>query len=152
MATRYWIGVASHDHVRRGVAGNFCQLCHGKAQPLKRMSVGDWLIYYSPKEEFDGNLACQQFTAIGEVVGNGVYPYEMLPGFVPRRRDIRFHAARAVPIRPLIEHLDFIRDKQKWGGAFRFGHLEIAKEDFELIAQEMLGSMPDTNKKTMSSS
>jgi hypothetical protein len=29
--TSYWIGVASRDHVRSAVAGEFCQLCHGKA-------------------------------------------------------------------------------------------------------------------------
>jgi hypothetical protein len=141
MATRYWIGVASQAHVMRGVAGNFCQLCHGKAQPLKRMSVGDWLIYYSPKLQFEGNQACQQFTAIGKVIGKEVYPFAMFPGFVPHRRDIRFHSAKVVPIRPLIDRLAFIKDKSRWGYAFRFGHLEIAKEDFELIARHMLGSM-----------
>ncbi|MHA4915566.1 EVE domain-containing protein, partial [Enterococcus faecium] len=51
----YWIGVASRDHIARGVAGGFCQLCHGKAQALKRMKKGDWIIYYSPKETMDGN-------------------------------------------------------------------------------------------------
>lgn len=146
MAPRYWIGVASHDHVKRGIAGNFCQLCHGKSQPLKRMAVGDWLIYYSPKEQFEGDIACQQFTAIGKVVGADVYPFEMFPGFVPNRRDIDFHAAQAVPIRPLIEQLAFIEDKNKWGYAFRFGHIEITKEDFELIGLNMLGSMPITNR------
>ncbi|HEY8102726.1 MAG TPA: EVE domain-containing protein [Burkholderiaceae bacterium] len=145
MNARYWIGVASHDHVKRGVAGNFCQLCHGKAQPLRRMSVGDWLIYYSPKEQFEGNIVCQQFTAIGEVIGEDVYPFEMFSSFIPNRRDIHFHAAKAVPIRPLIEQLTFISNKNKWGVAFRFGHIEITKEDFELIALKMLGSMPTTN-------
>ncbi|MGZ3236378.1 MAG: EVE domain-containing protein [Burkholderiaceae bacterium] len=147
MAPHYWIGVASHDHVKRGVAGNFCQLCHGKAQPLKRMSVGDWLIYYSPKEQFEGNIACQQFTAIGQVVGANVYPFEMFPGFVPHRRDIHFHAAQAIPIRPLIDQLAFINNKNKWGSAFRFGHIEITKQDFELIAFNMLGSMPTIDRK-----
>ena len=42
---RYWIGIASKEHVKLGVAGGFSQLCHGKAQPLKRMAVGDGLIY-----------------------------------------------------------------------------------------------------------
>ena len=70
---RYWIGVASKDHVSRGVDGGFCQLCHGKAQPLKRMASGDWIIYYSPKERFEDTLLCQAFTAIGEVVGDAVY-------------------------------------------------------------------------------
>ncbi|WKE64048.1 EVE domain-containing protein [Gallaecimonas kandeliae] len=144
---RYWIGVASKDHVERGVAGGFCQLCHGKAQPLKRMSVGDWILYYSPRETFEEASGearpCQQFTAIGEVVGAEAYPFEMAPGFVPHRRDIRFLDSRAVPIRPLLEQLSFIRDKGRWGYAFRFGHLEIPRADFELIAKAMLGRVPD---------
>ena len=139
---RYWIGVASKDHVNRGVAGGFCQLGHGKAQPLKRMSVGDWIIYYSPKERFEEATPCQKFTAIGEVVGSEIYPFEMSPGFVPYRRDIRFLKADAVPIRPMLEQLSFIKDKSKWGYVFRFGHLEITKSDFELIAIKMLGFKP----------
>jgi predicted RNA-binding protein len=135
---RYWIGIASKEHVKTGVAGSFCQLCHGKAQPLKRMAVGDGLIYYSSKERFGEDTLCQQFTAIGEVVGSEVYPFEMFPGFAPHRKDIRFFAAKDIPIRPLIERLSFIKDKTRWGYVFRFGHLEIPKEDFELIASEML--------------
>ena len=139
---RYWIGVASKDHVSRGVAGGFCQLGHGKAQPLKRMSVGDWIIYYSPKELFEAATPCQKFTAIGEVVGAEVYQFEMSPGFVPHRRDIRFLQANDAPIRPLIEQLSFIKDKNKWGYVFRFGHLEIPKSDFDLIASMMLNVNP----------
>jgi hypothetical protein len=30
--TLYWIGVALKDHVLKGVAGGFCQLCHGKSK------------------------------------------------------------------------------------------------------------------------
>lgn len=141
-AKRYWIGVASKEHVKTGVAGGFSQLCHGKAQPLKRMAVGDGLIYYSAKEKFGEDALCQQFTAIGEVVGNEVYQFEMFPGFVPYRRDIRFFVACDVPIRPLIARLSFIQDKTRWGYAFRYGHLEISQADFELIACAMLGTPP----------
>ncbi|MBU6993518.1 EVE domain-containing protein [Ferrovum myxofaciens] len=140
--TRYWIGVASKEHVSLGVAGGFSQLCHGKALPLKRMAVGDWLIYYSPREQFDGTVPCQKFTAIGKVVGDKVYPFEMFPGFVPYRRDIHFMEATDTPVRPLLEQLSFIKDKSRWGYAFRFGHLEIPKADFELIVTGMLGRIP----------
>ncbi len=135
---RYWIGVASKDHVARGVAGGFCQLCHGKAQPLKRMQQGDWMIYYSPKTVFGGDEPCQQFTAIGRVMGEEVYRFEMAPGFVPFRRDIDFLSARPADIRPLIRTLDFIQNKSRWGYAFRFGHIEISAADFDVIAQQML--------------
>ncbi len=121
-----------------GVAGGFSQLCHGKAQPLKRMAVGDGLIYYSSKERFGEDMLCQQFTAIGEVIGSEIYPFEMFPGFVPYRRNIHFLAADDVPIRPLIAQLSFIKDKTHWGYAFRYGHLEIPRADFELIASKMI--------------
>lgn len=135
---RYWIGIASKEHVKMGVAGGFSQLCHGKAQPLKRMAVGDGLIYYSSKEKFGEDALCQQFTGIGEVVGSEVYQFEMFPGFVPYRRDIHFFKAKDISIRPLIGRLSFIKDKTHWGYAFRYGHLEIPRADFELIAAEML--------------
>lgn len=135
---RYWVGVASKEHVARGVAGGFCQLCHGKAQPLKRMERGDWIIYYSPKAVFGGDDACQQFTAIGRVIGDEVYPFEMAPGFIPFRRDIEFIPAQVADIRPLINQLNVIQNKSRWGYAFRFGHIEISREDFELIAAQML--------------
>ncbi len=140
----YWIGVASKDHVSRGVAGRFCQLCHGKANPLKRMSVGDWIIYYSPRDFFEQATPCQKFTAIGEIIGAEVYPFKMFPGFVPYRRDVRFLKANEAPIRPLLTQLSFIKNKIKWGYTFRLGHLEIPKSDFELIATQMLGYVPTT--------
>lgn len=139
MTTRYWIGVASKEHVMRGVQGGFCQLCHGKAYPLKRMSPGDWIIYYSSKEKFNENIGCQQFTAIGKILNDKVYEYQMSPDFIPYRRDVEFiHDAKSVPIQPLIPSLSFIKTKSSWGYVFRFGHLEIPEQDFLLIKKEMI--------------
>ncbi len=139
---RYWIGVAARDHVARGQEGGFCQLCHGKAQPLKRMAAGDGLIYYSPKVQFGGSQPCQQFTALGRVKSEQVYSFEMAPDFVPFRRDVDFIAARPVAIQPLIAQLAFIKDKSRWGYVFRFGFLEIGCADFALIASAMLAPAP----------
>ena len=41
---KFWIGVMSKEHVMRGVAGGFAQVCHCKGGPLRRMHTGDWLI------------------------------------------------------------------------------------------------------------
>ena len=77
---RYWLGVASKDHVALGVADGFCQLCHGKKAPLQRMRRGDHILYYSPKQEFRSRRPCQAITACGVVTGDEVYQYEMFPG------------------------------------------------------------------------
>ena len=45
--------------------------------------------------------------------------------------------ASAVQIKSLIEKLEFITDKKRWGEKFRFGAFEISKTDFLLIASEM---------------
>jgi hypothetical protein len=140
---RYWVGVASKDHVARGVAGGFCQLGHGKSAPLQRMSADDWIVYYSAKISLDRDAPCQAFTAIGKITDDAVYPFEMAPGFVPFRRNVAFETeAEAVSIIPMIERLSFIKDPQLWGYPFRFGHFEMQHADFELIAHAMLGRLP----------
>jgi hypothetical protein len=48
---RYWIGVASRQHVLTAVNGGFAQFGHGKPGPAKRPAKGDWITYYSPKEK-----------------------------------------------------------------------------------------------------
>ncbi len=137
LMTRYWIGVVSKSHVDRGVAGGFAQLCHGKAAPLKKMDIGDWFVYYSPKTDMTNGQPLQMFTAIGKIVGESVYQYEMAPDFVPFRRDIQYFKCTPALILPLIPMLSFIKDPKHWGYPFRIGHVEITKADFELIAQAM---------------
>lgn len=75
---RYWIGVASKEHVMRGVQGGFAQVCHGKESPLKQMSPEDWIIYYSPTIKFGEKAPCQAFTAIGQIQESGVRPAKSL--------------------------------------------------------------------------
>jgi len=135
---KYWIIVASKDHVQRGLAGGFIQANHGKATPLKRMQAGDWVIFYSPKLEYDKPEKCQCFTAIVRVVEDDVYQQDMGGGFVPFRRKVQFLPSNDVSILPLINDLNFIKDKTHWGAPFRFGTLQIPEEDFQLIAEKMV--------------
>lgn len=136
---RYWIGIASHEHVQLGVKGGFCQLCHGKSAPLKRMKKGDWIIYYSPKMFFQQKQLCQRFVAIGEIIDSDVYQVEMFPGFFPFRRNVEFFPSKECEIKPLINELSFIVNKKNWGYQFRFGMLEIGEMDFNLIKSHMVG-------------
>ncbi|KAI9341132.1 PUA-like domain-containing protein [Obelidium mucronatum] len=141
MVPKYWIGVVSQSHVERGVAGGFCQLCHGKATPLKRMKKGDWLIYYSPKTDMNQGTPLQSFTAIGTVIGEKAYEFEMTPDFRPFRLDVAYEkSAKVTKIAPLLGQLSFIqslKNPAKWGILFRRGQFEIPKSDFELISSAM---------------
>ncbi len=133
---RYWIGVASYDHVLNGIKGGFCQLGHGKKPALEKMQADDWIIYYSPRQQLaPDSQILQAFTAIGQILAHPTYQAD-LGDFKPWRRDVRsLEIAQTVPIRPLIAKLEFIQDLKRWGYPFLRGHLEIGRTDFELIAK-----------------
>lgn len=132
-----WIAVASAEHVRIGRAKGFMQVCHGKVTPLRRLSPGDHVVYYSPTQMFRGQDKLQAFTAIG-VVSEGVpYQADMGTGFRPFRRDVKWAEAQHVPIRPLLSQLDFASKGKYWGYWFRFGLFQIDRRDFEVIACAM---------------
>jgi hypothetical protein len=135
--SRYWIAVASREHVMRGIAGGFAQVCHGKTGPLNRMAPGDWIVYYSPTEKFGETVPCRQFTAIGTIDAGEAYQFQISEDFIPWRRNVTFVDAEEIPIEPLIDKLTFIHDKKRWGFPFRRGCFEISVHDFQLIATQM---------------
>ncbi len=134
---RYWVNTVSRDHVQVGVESSFTQADHGKDTRLKRLSKGDWLVFYSPRTEPRGGAALQTFTAIGRVADEEPYQVEMTPQFHPWRRKVDFCRAQEAPVRPLIDDLDFIVNKERWGYPFRRGLFEIKREDFGKIAKAM---------------
>lgn len=133
----YWVAVASREHVKRGVAGGFAQVCHGKPGLLKQMTTGDWIVYYSPTEQFGGEMPYRKFTAIGRIKPREPYQFQMSPDFKPWRRDIDFFDAKEASIESLIANLSFIQNKQRWGFPFRRGCFSIPSDDFKLIATSM---------------
>ena len=134
---RYWVNTVSRDHVRAGVAGGFTQADHGKDTRLKHLSKGDLIVFYSPKTSFRGGEPLQTFTALGEVTDDAPYRVEMASDFRPWRRKINFHESAEVMIRPLLDVLDFIPDKQRWGYPFWRGLFEVGEDDFRTIAEAM---------------
>ena len=135
MTAKYWIGVASKNHVLYGVSRGIAQTGHGKRSGIARMHKGDGIIYYSPKVEFEGNDPLHAFTAIGEIEDDEIFQVEESPDFKPFRRRAYYRKTGEVRIEPLLQDLSFIRNKKSWGSAFRFGLLEIPKPDFDRIAE-----------------
>ncbi len=132
-----WINTVSRDHVQRGVRGRFTQATHGKPHMLRRMARGDWIIFYSPKTVYPDGEPLQAFTAIGQVADDEPYQAEMAQDAQAWRRNVDFLECEETPIRPLLEKLEFIQDKSRWGYKFRAGVFEIDDRDFELIRSEM---------------
>lgn len=132
-----WVGVASREHVAVAVAGGFCQLNHGKEAPLRRMTPGDHILYYAPRDRMRAGEIVQAFVAIGTIDAGEPYQVEVTDSFRPYRRDVDYHRSREAPIRPLLDRLSFTRDRPSWGQAFRYGTFKIDADDLRIIAEVM---------------
>lgn len=137
-----WIAVASAEHARRGRDGwqgaqGFMQVCHGKLAPILRVHPGDRVAYYAPSMTMGGADKCQSFISIGRVRQGEPYAFDMGEGFEPYRRDVDYLSAREASILPLIDHFEFVENRQRWGYKFRFGLFEISDQDMRLIARAM---------------
>ncbi|KUI26362.1 EVE domain-containing protein [Mycobacterium sp. IS-1742] len=133
-----WIITVSRDHVERAVRGRFLQANHGRPHALRRMSLGDWVIFYSPRVTHPDGAPLQAFTALGRVVDEE--PYRASTEGEVWRRNVDFLDCVETPIRPLIDALDFVENKQRWGYKFRFGVFRIDDHDFETIRTAMTHS------------
>jgi hypothetical protein len=135
---RFWIGVASAEHCRRGVAGGFVQLGHGKSAPIRALSPGDGIVLYAPREGMREGPVVRAFVGVGIVEDGEPYSADMGGGFVPTRRAVRWdrRAADAL-IQPLLGQLSFSEDRPNWGLVLRRGALIVTREDFALICTTM---------------
>ncbi|MCW9707198.1 EVE domain-containing protein [Fodinibius salsisoli] len=135
---KYWIIVASKDHVQAAQEGGFCQACHGRKWPLAKMNTGDGILFYSSKQKFRSSISCQKFTAIGFVKEKVIYQRNINANFKPFRRDVDFWNCKEAKIHSLLEELHFIDNVDKWGYKLMSGFLEIDEHDFVLIKSKML--------------
>lgn len=138
LAVTNWITTVSRDHVRLAVRGRFMQANHGKPDALRRMARGDWVVFYSPRTTYPDGEPLQAFTAIGRIVDDEPYQ-DLSVENQPWRRNVDFLDCAETPVRSLIDKLDFIEHKQRWGYKFRFGVFKINDDDLETLRTAMAG-------------
>jgi hypothetical protein len=139
-AGRCWIAAASAEHALRGRDHRpmgFMQVCHGKRAPLQRLRAGDLIAYYAPAQTMGGKDRLQSFVTLGVVQPGLPCAVDMGGGFVPFRRDVRYERAQPAAIAPLLDALDFVEDRQRWGYRLRFGLFEVTAHDMAVIAHAM---------------
>lgn len=130
---RHFVAVAAADAVDAGKAGGYVEINRGQAGPLERLRDGDVVLYYSPRHA-EGGPPLQAFTALAVV--DGALHQADTPD-KPFRRAARYRDVQPAPIRPLIDVLDFIRNKAHWGAPLRFGFVQVSNSDFARIAQAL---------------
>ena len=138
--TKFWIGVASKDHVAIGVKLGICQFCHGKFAPCSKLSKGDFVVYYSSKISIYKPDLYQKFTAIGKIIDNEPYQVFVKENLAQYRRNIEYFQSKHIEIKPLIHKLRFIKNKTHWGCHFRYGFFEIDELSFDVIKTQMINT------------
>lgn len=139
---RFWVNTVSLDHVEDGIAAGITQADHGADTRLRRLAVGDGIVFYSPRTALHGGTPLQQFTAHAVVTGAEPYRVAMSDDFHPWRLAVRFIVGGRADARPLVERLSFIPDPTHWGYPFRRGLFEIPEADFCTIVEAMIGQTP----------
>lgn len=137
MEKKFWVVVTSRDHALDGAEAGVVQVNHGKQHPLKRMSAGDKILYYASKKIYYQKELSQCFVALAILADDTIFQYVVSEDFKPYRRKADYKEVKEAGIRPLINKLEFIKNKEKWGYIFRTGFFEINKHDFELIESHM---------------
>jgi len=130
-----WLGVVSAEHVRRGVAGGFAQIGHGKRAPLARMHQGDTLIYYSPRENLADTVPLRQFTAIGIIPDDEIWQEDQ-GDFKPYRRRVNYADAQPVALADVADALD-LTSAPSWGYGLRRGLIPLTNRDAETLRVRM---------------
>lgn len=135
---KYFLICASWDHVLKGVEGGFAQAGHGRKDLMSKPSKGDRIVYYSSRDKFENGKLLQKFTAIGKIIDDDTYQSNTESDFKPYRRDVKYCRSKEAEIRPLIEKLNFIKNKKRWGFYMIGGFRELSKDDFEIIRHAMI--------------
>jgi len=131
-----WLGVASAEHVRRGVGLGIAQIGHGKRSGLARMKEGDTLVYYSPVERLGDKTPLRQFTAIGTIADGEIWQADE-GDFKPFRRRVCYEDAQPVPVEDVKTHLQ-LTTAPNWGYQLRRGLVSLDAGDVAVLRESML--------------
>lgn len=146
-----WIYVYTKKQADECIKFGFLQATSRKKSFLQKLSLGDEVILYCGSEDIGKKSSIQSFLAIGKVTENSLY--EFFPDFVSFKKDgevfmkktqepffrikMEFYLQAEVKIKPIIEDLEFIKNKEKWGVTFLNYQIQISEKDFLLVKKLM---------------
>lgn len=138
---QHWIAVVARDRALRARAGGFAELNGGRTGILELMHADDGFVTYAPRATEGRAEPVQAFVTLG-FVRDGTLQHVDVDGKPVFRLAIDYLEASPAPVKPLLDELTFIRNRQHWGAAFRFGALRIGAADFDRIARAMGAVLP----------
>lgn len=135
-----WLCVISHEDARRAGEEGRLRLPASSERRARRMSPGDGVVIYSPRQQNRAGAVVRRFTAVGILGDSAAYrlPQDLHGSWC---RDVAFDpVVREASIDELIDRLSFVRAGSGWGVVFRPGFLPIGADDFALIRTAVAGA------------
>jgi hypothetical protein len=141
MTSRYWVSNAAQEHVHVVQTKGYTQINMGPREPLAKMNVGDWILYYSPTVYFEQEKpVCQKFTGIACVHDTRIFPQgNKHPDHW--RRNVHFFTCNPTHAKNFVGKVQFMPQEQDWIKILQQPIFEISQIDFATIATKIL--MPD---------
>jgi len=132
---KHWLAVVSLEHAQVAFKSGFLQVCHGRAEPLRRAAVDDDVFVYCPKTAMENGKSLMSVHFRGRFASERLYNVEMFPGFAPWRRDVAFDASfKPIDIRRIAGLR--LTAEPSWGLALRRGFIELRADDAARIAEK----------------
>jgi hypothetical protein len=135
---KFWLIVASKDHIEKGVSGGFAQACHGKMKPISKPQKGDGVLFYATREKYNENTnRIKRITAVGFFEDEKVDVHEIEDKLFYKRK-VNFEIPiREINLKDYLKDIGFIENKEKWGMYLRSSMREIPKKDFDFLHSKM---------------
>lgn len=140
---KYWVSKAAQEHVDIVKNKNYTQVNMGPRAPLENMSIGDWILYYSPTIYYEQDEpVCEHFTGISCVTDNRIYPQG---GQFPDRwrRNVEFFNCTSHHAEKFVGKVSFLPKEKEWKEILEQPIFEIQQQDFIMIAKTILIEIPD---------
>ena len=132
---RYWIVTAVTAHVDPAVSSGVASFGPDKKVEASRPSKGDWLAYYAPTKEMDGDEAVRRIVAVCQIEDESPKRRDMPDGGTSWTLTATYHHESTADIYDLLDDFTFVKDRSHWGVHFHRSLLEIEKSDMLAIAR-----------------
>lgn len=142
---KYWLIVMTRDNFHISLEHNLIGLPESVESIASKVTPGDKVIFYLSRESVKKRMHSfvGQFVAVGQIkstvsrsnkkiwnpIGDKIFPI---------RCEVDIEVGKhAVDAKPLVNSLDFIANKKRWGLSFFRAIREIGQRDYEEISNKL---------------
>lgn len=130
--TRYFLFIASHDHLMHAIANGFIQQRY--LNRFRDVHKGDYVVLYATKLNYNGKTPYRKFVGIGKVISDEIFEIPHGTNMYYRMM-VKYKKYHEKDLSNIIDQLEFIKNKKNYGFYFIRGKRELSEADYNTIAK-----------------